>query len=81
MPDEPGSIPTALAPPRAAGETQAMVSVPGPKPPDQRRTGIVWVHGIGAQGPRESLFDWTRPIIDVFGEWRREYDLSHRDAT
>ena len=42
---------------------------------------MVWVHGIGTQKARESLFDWTRPIIDVFGEWRREYDLAHPLAT
>ena len=44
------------------------------------RTGIVFVHGIGAQVTRETLFDWARPIIDVFGEWRREYDRAHPKA-
>ena len=82
MPDEePRSLPTSLAPAPAAEATPRMAAMPGPKPGDQRRTGIVWVHGIGTQAPRESLFDWTRPIIDVFGEWRREYDQAHPEAT
>jgi hypothetical protein len=82
MPDEePRSLPTSLAPAPAAEATPRMAAMPGPKPVDQRRTGIVWVHGIGTQAPRESLFDWTRPIIDVFGEWRREYDQAHPEAT
>lgn len=53
---------------------------PGAAPNDVPRTGIVFVHGIGAQGARETLFDWARPIIDVFGEWRREYDRAHPKA-
>jgi len=47
---------------------------PGPPLDGQRRTGVVWVHGIGTQKPGDSLFDWTRPILDVFAEWRRQYD-------
>jgi hypothetical protein len=79
--EAPRSQPTFLAPPPAPHETAKTVPVPAAKPDDQRRTGVVWVHGIGAQKARESLFDWTRPIIDVFGEWRREYDLAHPLAT
>jgi hypothetical protein len=75
------SQPTALDPPSAPSETLRTFPAPGAKPEDQRRTGIVWVHGIGAQKARESLFDWTRPIIDVFGEWRREYDQANPLAT
>lgn len=44
------------------------------------RTGIVWVHGIGTQKPGESLFDWTRPILDVLAEWRREHDDANPGA-
>jgi hypothetical protein len=79
--DQTRSQPTALAPPPAPDATPRTFPVPGSKPDDQRRTGIVWVHGIGAQKPRDSLFDWTRPIIDVFGEWRREYDQAHPEGT
>jgi hypothetical protein len=56
------------------------IGQPGPPPDGQRRTGVVWVHGIGTQKARESLFDWTRPILDVFAEWRRSYDEDHPDA-
>ena len=52
---------------------------PGPPPPGQRRTGVVWVHGIGTQKPGDSLFDWTRPILDTFAEWRRDHDDHHPD--
>ena len=50
------------------------VGQPPPTPDGQRRTGIVWVHGIGTQKPGESLFDWTHPVLDVLAEWRRERD-------
>ena len=67
----------ASAPPSAENLS---VGEPGPPPTGQRRTGVVWVHGIGTQKARESLFDWTRPILDVFAEWRRSYDDDHPDA-
>jgi hypothetical protein len=74
-------VPTVLPalPPPESVERKA--AVPGRRPDDPPRTGIVWVHGIGTQKARESLFDWTRPIIDVLGEWRREYDEDHPGAT
>ena len=75
------SLPTTLDPPVAPGTVPVTAAVPGPKPAGQQRTGVVWVHGIGAQAPRESLFEWTRPIIEVFGEWRREYDQENAAAT
>lgn len=53
-----------------------VVEEPGPPPDGQPRTGVVWVHGIGTQKPGDSLFDWTRPILDVFAEWRRQYDAA-----
>ena len=74
-------VPTALTPPNTPDEQLRTESTPGPKTGDEKRTGVVWVHGIGTQKPRESLFDWTRPIVDVFGEWRREYDQAHPDST
>src|SRR5215210_4518140 len=64
-------MPDPVAGPQAVPITSA---VPGPKPEEQRRTGVVWVHGIGTQVARETLFDWTRPVIDVLAEWRRAYD-------
>lgn len=56
----------------------------GSRAPDRAagtgRTGVVWVHGIGTQKPGESLFDWTRPLLDVLAEWRREHDDAHPDS-
>ena len=78
---DPTPVPTLLPPPPQAVHAERIASVPGPTPVDQRRTGVVWVHGIGTQQPRDSLFDWTRPIIDVFTEWRRQYDRDHPEAT
>jgi hypothetical protein len=49
-------------------------AVPGEPVRGVARTGVVFVHGIGTQGARETLFDWARPILDVLAEWRREYD-------
>jgi hypothetical protein len=80
MPD-PTPIPTELAPLPGPRRAPLTVSAPGEPPLHQRRTGIVFVHGIGTQVARETLFDWARPIIDVLGAWRREYDETHPDAT
>jgi hypothetical protein len=43
-------------------------------------TGVIFVHGIGFQPERETLFDWARPIIDVLSAWRTEYDRGHSEA-
>jgi hypothetical protein len=79
MTDTPTPSPTQVDPPptpRPAGRT---FPVPAEAPAGTRRTGVVFVHGIGTQAARETLFDWARPIIDVLGEWRREYDEGHPD--
>src|SRR3954451_6116543 len=44
---DPTPVPTLLPPPPQAVDAERIASVPGPPPPDQRRTGVVWVHGIG----------------------------------
>ena len=80
MPD-PTPIPTELTPPPSPRSAPLMVAAPGDPPDGQRRTGIVFVHGIGTQVARETLFDWARPIIDVLAAWRREYDEAHPAAT
>ena len=53
-----------------------------PTPNDQAppTTGVIFVHGIGFQPERETLFDWARPVIDVLTAWRNEYDRAHADA-
>ncbi len=42
-----------------------------------RTIGVVFVHGIGTQPPRETLLDWANPIVEMLAEWRREYDELH----
>lgn len=41
------------------------------------RVGIVFVHGIGTQRAGETFLDWSRPIIELLGEWLQS---RHRDA-
>ena len=48
-------------PPDAARPSSLDRRPGGPGLRTQRRTGVVWVHGIGTQQPGESLFDWTQP--------------------
>lgn len=81
MTDDPTPIPTELEPPPRPTSTVRTEAMPGVPPTGQRRTGVVFVHGIGTQVARETLFDWARPVIDVLGEWRREYDEAHPTAT
>ena len=35
-----------------------------------RRTGVVFVHGIGTQAPSETFLDWSGPIVELLTEWR-----------
>ena len=35
-----------------------------------RRTGIVFVHGIGTQTPSETFLDWSGPIVELLADWR-----------
>ena len=43
--------------------------------------GVVFVHGIGTQPPRETLLNWANPIVEMLAEWRREYDEGTTDPT
>lgn len=64
---DPNATPTALdAPSEAATRRKA------PKRPPQiaRRTGIVFVHGIGTQTPAETFLDWSTPIVELLTDWR-----------
>lgn len=47
---------------------------PAGEPRPVRSTGVVFVHGIGNQPPRETLLNWANPIVEMLAEWRREYD-------
>ena len=41
------------------------------RPPEiARRTGIVFVHGIGTQAPAETFLDWSAPIVELLTDWR-----------
>lgn len=81
MSPDPTPLPTLQEPSDTPHPAPRTGTDPGPPPDGQHRTGIVWVHGIGTQVARETLFDWTRPVLDVLGEWRREYDEAHPTAT
>jgi hypothetical protein len=39
-----------------------------------RSIGVIFVHGIGNQPPRETLLNWANSIIEVLTAWRRERD-------
>lgn len=41
-----------------------------------RRTGVVFVHGIGTQGPAETFLDWSAPIVSLLTDWRRARDFA-----
>ena len=43
---------------------------------DDGSIGVVFVHGIGNQPPRETLLNWANPIVEMLAEWRRERDES-----
>jgi hypothetical protein len=80
MPETPVKLRTKIDPAPIPQPEVRTSPAPGAAPDKVSRTGVVFVHGIGTQAARETLFDWARPIIDVLGAWRREYDGLHRDA-
>jgi hypothetical protein len=45
-------------------------------PTDPNRTGVVFVHGIGAQAACGTFLDWSRPIVDLVTDWRRDHDVA-----
>ena len=46
---------------------------------DPTRTGVVFVHGIGAQAPGETLLQWSEPLIDLLMNWRVRNNLKPAD--
>jgi hypothetical protein len=42
-----------------------------------RRTGVVFVHGIGNQQPAETFLDWSGPIVELLTEWRRDQERAN----
>ena len=62
------SAPPAASPPstpRGRGRSTRAAS-----PPIAKRTGIVFVHGIGTQAPAETFLDWSGPIVELLTDWR-----------
>ena len=43
--------------------------------PDPNKVGIVLIHGIGEQKPAETFLDWTRPVVALLADWRREHEF------
>ena len=39
-----------------------------------RRTGVLFVHGIGTQPPAETFLDWSAPIVELLTDWRAARD-------
>src|ERR1700675_3463957 len=56
-----------------AGRAEAEMS-PLADRPAARSVGVIFVHGIGNQPPRETLLKWANPIVEMLTEWRREFD-------
>ncbi|HEU4673723.1 MAG TPA: hypothetical protein VFS32_12575 [Candidatus Limnocylindrales bacterium] len=52
------------------GEPERHPSRGAPDEPVPRSVGIVFVHGIGAQGPSETFLDWSGPIVHLLRAWR-----------
>ncbi len=65
MPNRP---PVAAVVRRITGRSQPEAS------PPTRSIGVIFVHGIGNQPPRETLLHWANSIIEVLTVWRREHD-------
>src|SRR5688572_33457349 len=67
--DQPTVFSDAEANDRAPSSAQALPS--GDLPADiARRTGVVFVHGIGTQAPGETFLDWSGQIVELLTDWR-----------
>ena len=65
--------PTVFSEKAASAEPPSKQYAPSPDalPPGiARRTGIVFVHGIGTQAPGETFLDWSGPIVELLTDWR-----------
>lgn len=56
-----------------AGRPEA-AQVPAAERFSARTVGVIFVHGIGNQPPRETLLKWANPMVEMLSEWRREHD-------
>ena len=62
----------ARAAPEAAAEARTAVADTPDAGPIASRTGIVFVHGIGTQGPAETFLDWSEPIVELLTDWQAD---------
>ena len=71
--------PTVFTDAAIAAQTQTPTQTPSTKmeasaaaPPRgiARRTGVVFVHGIGTQAPSETFLDWSGAIVELLTDWR-----------
>jgi hypothetical protein len=60
--------------PVQAAESAVAVGDPATIPPESRSIGVIFVHGIGTQPPRETFLNWSNPIVEMLSELRREQD-------
>ena len=65
--------PTALTP-GAAAPAAAPGVARGRRPrADPNKVGVVLIHGIGTQKASETFLDWTRPVVALLADWRRDH--------
>ena len=66
--------------PTQTPSTKMEASAAAPPRGIARRTGVVFVHGIGTQAPSETFLDWSGAIVELLTDWRASeaaVDLSH----
>jgi hypothetical protein len=67
--------PTVFTDAAASAEPASQKYAPpeSPLPPGiAKRTGVVFVHGIGTQTPSETFLDWSGPIVELLTDWRAD---------
>jgi hypothetical protein len=62
---------TPLTPGRASAEAAGRPAKKVARDPD--RIGVLLVHGIGAQAAAETFLDWSRPVVELLADWRRDH--------
>ena len=62
-----GGIEPALEAPSELAADAGALNLP---PEIARRTGVLFVHGIGTQPPAETFLDWSAPIVELLTDWR-----------
>jgi hypothetical protein len=65
--------PTVFTDAGAAGRAPSVQYTPAEAPLPAgiaRRTGVVFVHGIGTQAPSETFLDWSGAIVELLTDWR-----------